>query len=229
MGQRISVIVIEDGEVLAGFYNHWNGYTEKVHMMMYSIFHIFQSADEKLKKQGFNSMNRATFHLCVGYNGVFDKMPTIQENCAEEYGINLEWLENLGVEEAEKGLQDQILLGEDALELFDMAEGYAILDIGEKLSTHIKDKIQGGRYYLNDLEAFPLLEVRSAQDVRDDIEREAGESQYDEVIGNDEVVLFHSSESREGSLYQYEEDDSDDEWDMEELTKLYEQRKWERN
>lgn len=56
---------------------------------------------------------------------------------------------------------------------------------------------------MNNPEAFSRLQVRSSQDVEDDIDilMQGEESNFGEVLGNDEVVIFHLNEHREGSLY----------------------------
>ncbi len=226
MGQRISVVVVEDGKILAGFYDQWAGYTEKVHQIAYSAFNLLESVDKHCKETGRSPMDRAIMYLRCAIEVVFNATPSVDSDEVEEYGVDTDLLEKQGISiTGRSGLAYEILLGESAEELFGLADGYAIFDIGEKLSTHIKDEINNNRYYLNDSQAFSLLEVRSWQEIKDYMEGNE-EIEYDEVLGNDEVVVFHKSESREGSLYQYETDNSDDdEWDMDELEELYKQKK----
>lgn len=207
MGQRLSVVVIENGEILAGFYRQWGGYNDVVHISMSLAFNVMQQ-DATFKEKGYSPMERAIIYSWVLIDAlnssalVADENPSIEQQDVEKYGINTDLLEEWNVELGQGS--NQILLGDDAIELLGMAEGYAILDIGEKLSTHIKDKINNGRYYLNDPEAFSRLQVRSSQDVEDDkaVLMQGEESKFGEVLGDDEVVIFHLNEHREGSLYQ---------------------------
>lgn len=207
MGQRLSVVIIEDGEILAGFYRQWGGYNDVVHISMSLAFNVMQQ-DATFKEKGYSPMERAIIYSWVLIDAlnssalVADENPSIEQQDVEKYGINTDLLEEWNVELGQGS--NQILLGDDAIELLGMAEGYAILDIGEKLSTHIKDKINNGRYYLNDPEAFSRLQVRSSQDVEDDkaVLMQGEESKFGEVLGDDEVVIFHLNEHREGSLYQ---------------------------
>lgn len=208
MGQRLSVVIIEDGEILAGFYNQWGGYNYKVHSIMDLALSIMRMEDAAFKKKGYSPMGRAIIYSSMLIDGLNSleadggEKPSIEQQDVEKYGINTGLLKAWNVELGQGS--NQILLGEDAIELLGIAEGYAILDIGEKLSTHIKDKINNGRYYLNDPEAFSRLQVRSSQDVEDDIAvlMQGEESKFGEVLGNDEVVIFHLNEHRDGSLSQ---------------------------
>ncbi|WP_334095349.1 hypothetical protein [Helicobacter typhlonius] len=207
MGQRLSVVVIEDGEILCGIYNQWGGYNYKVHSIMDLAFSIMRMEDATFKEKGYSPMERAVYYTSMLIDGLNSlekdggENPTVERQDAEEYRINMNLLKARNIELGQGS--NQILLRESAIELLGQAEGYAILDIGEKLSTHIKNKINNGRYYLNNPEAFSRLQVRSSQDVEDDIDilMQGEESNFGEVLGNDEVVIFHLNEHREGSLY----------------------------
>lgn len=196
MGQRLSVVIIEDGEILAGFYDQWGGYTYKVHSIMDLAFTVIQHEDARFKEHGHSPMERAIIYSSILIDGLNSarenggENPTIEEADVEKYEIDTRFFKTWKIELGQGS--NQILLGESAIEILGMADGYAILDIGEKPSTHIKDKIDNGRYYLNNPEVFSQLEVRSSQDVEKDIEilMQGEESQFGEVLGNDEVVIF---------------------------------------